>query len=81
MATVIKKPTYKACANGGWACEIDGVKFTFFKPIAGIPFKGVDFKGDWWCKMYVAGKVFAARATTREEGIQMLLEGDCEEVS
>lgn len=58
--------------NGGWGCEIDGVRFTFFKPAPGVPFKGVDFKGDWWCKAYFAAEPTCVRAATREEGIREL---------
>lgn len=69
------KPNFKRAANGGWCCEIDGVRFTFFRPTPGVPFFGVDFKGDWRCRMYAADGVYVTRAATREGGINELLEG------
>jgi hypothetical protein len=60
--------------NGGWDCDVDGIRFTFFKPTPGVPFRGVDFKGDWWCRAYFDGDEACLRARTREEGIRELQE-------
>jgi hypothetical protein len=70
---------YSRLVNGGWECEAEGVRFTFFRPTRGVPFRGVDFKGDWFCKAYFDGDECVERATTREEGIRLLKEtiADC----
>ena len=69
MNTAIK---FSRLVNGGWCCDIDGTRFTFFRPTPGVPFKGVDFKGDWWCKAYYEAEPICVRAATREEGIREL---------
>jgi hypothetical protein len=65
---------FSRLTNGGWVCEADGVRFTFFKPTPGCPFRGVDFKGDWWCKAYADSDEWATRAPTRDQGIAELYE-------
>jgi len=66
--------SYKRTANGGWTCEVDGVRFTFFRPTPGCLFLGVDYAGDWHCKAYFDGDEMIHRARTREEGVRDMLE-------
>lgn len=67
--------TYKRLVNGGWGCTVEGIRFKFFRPTPGTIFHGVDYKGDWHCKVYLPdGDEMAVRSKTREEAISEVLE-------
>lgn len=64
----INKPKFYRLVNGGWGCMVGDVRFTFFKPYGA---KGL---WRWRVRAYWGDKKYEEVATTREGGIEQLME-------
>lgn len=62
------KHKFYRLANGGWGCDVGDVRFTFFLP------SGAKGLWKWRVKAYWNGDEYQDAATTREQGIDQLIQ-------